>query len=60
MLVHEINNSLTPIVSIADMLKEESDSDEAVRGLSAISRICGDIKEFVNGVRSFRISRSRA
>ena len=44
MLVHEINNSLTPIVSIADMLKEESDSDEAVRGLSAISRICGDIK----------------
>ncbi|WP_290190796.1 sensor histidine kinase [Paramuribaculum intestinale] len=53
MLVHEINNSLTPIVSIADMLKEESDSDEAVRGLSAISRICGDIKEFVNGVRSF-------
>lgn len=53
MLVHEINNSLTPIVSIADMLKEGSDSDEAVRGLSAISRICDDIREFVNGVRSF-------
>ena len=52
-LVHEINNSLTPIVSIADMLKEGSDSAEAVRGLSAISRICGDIKEFVGGVRSF-------
>lgn len=52
-LVHEINNSLTPIVSIADMLKEASDSEEAVKGLSAISRICGDIKDFVGGVRSF-------